>query len=422
MHFIIGVAVFSMLAIAAIVQWKDRILNPLFLFTIFSLFFSMFTIPLLNIKEDADYTHALTLLIYSTTVFIYCVFILNKKKAAFITASWAARRAVGIDKSTLYGCVVMLLVSVILVVYYYQYLVGYNLMVQSIRFGVEDFTTRRLAAYAGERYTGAGVINQFKNTILPLTFFFLGFYLTSKKQRFKLFALLIFGVPFYLWAIVGTGQRTFLFFNLVVLYTYFYNRQKVSTTAFAVFTFVFVWIFGMMSVWLGRSGEGFLEVSDQLLHRIFYSNQISSVEGFRYVFSLPIQYGLEWAEVIGGFIPGMSGSDLSNRVHAYIFSSYRGTSPVSFWVSTYHNFGIFGIPPVVCLVLYLVEKSRSLLSIFPKNDFSILFLSFLFFYIGIVPATNPFQILNNGVIGLIFVLIVLRIARLFGSRRRPVAT
>ena len=52
--------------------------------------------------------------------------------------------------------------------------------------------------------------------------------------------------------------------------------------------------------------DGIVEIFDQVVHRIFGSNQLGAVIGFRYVYDLPIVWGGEWLEALRGLGPNHS--------------------------------------------------------------------------------------------------------------------
>ncbi|MGG6287612.1 hypothetical protein ACQ4M3_39160 [Leptolyngbya sp. AN03gr2] len=386
--------------------WKFRQLNPLFYFIIFSTFLAAGSALEINFDRIEDKKHLALIALYQVSITLYVVFFFNRQRAALQTENWLARNWKEVKPEAALKIWVLLFVSAAISIIYYIIFVGYNLFSFAIMQSETDFTALRLNAYAGDAYTGAGLINPFKNTIFPISFASIGFILARKQKNLALVAFLGIFFPLYIWIILGTGQRTFLFYNLVCFFIFMSHRGGMSAVFVVLAGLAFLWLFGMYSVLLGRTGDAsILGAADQLYHRVFRANLYGSVHGFRYVSNLPIQWGVEWLRVLQGLVPGQAGSSLSYEVHDYLFRSRRGTVPVTLWVSIYHNFGFIFVPLVMFSILLLVEKARSLLISLPKDEFSVFVSSFTCFYIGLVPLSNPFQILNNGLIGILIIFL-----------------
>lgn len=420
------IVAFSLISVCAIIcvfmLWPSRQLNPVFYFVIFSFFFSCATFLNLDLRLSVDIDHLVLILVYLGSVTFYVLFLYGWSRSRRIDREWGAREYSDIAQEKIPALVFLFVFSASVTVIYYT-AVGYNLLYVSLTSHVTDFTSMRLASYAGEDYMGAGIINQFKNVILPaLLFIYFYFLLSSPGYRFALLKILIFVtlLCFYLWAILGTGQRTFLFFNLVCFFIFMYGMGRVRVWVVLFGVVIFIILFSLYSFFLGRTeGVGIYSSFSELGWRLFFSNQVATIHAYRYVSEIPISYGLEWLEIISGYVPGVRGSDLSNRIHEYIFGSYRGTAPASLWVSIYHNFGLLGVPFSVFFIMKFFELSRLAILMVPKNTFWIMVFSFYCFYVGILPVSNPFQIVNNGLLGLglmvIFYSLVLRRNGLFLS-------
>lgn len=130
------------------------------------------------------------------------------------------------------------------------------------------------------------------------------------------------------------------------------------------------------------------------------------MHGFRYVYTKETVYGQEWLETLSGFMPGVRGSTLSNEVFAEVFGGFRGTIPVSMWISIYYNFGIFLVIPVTCLIMKVAEMAHGLLRVIPASEIHLISYSFLAFYICLLPLTSPFQIINNGILGIALIFLL----------------
>ena len=152
--------------------------------------------------------------------------------------------------------------------------------------------------------------------------------------------------------------------------------------------------------------------------RLFSDNQTSALVGFRYIYDQTVQFGAEWLTDILGILPGeYKGSDLANRVHALLYGSDRGTSPVSLWGSVYYNWGWFGIllfPPLLSFVYCVISKR--FLKRPNYTSLEIAGYAFSFYILGAWIASGPMQLVNNGIVACAVLIFGLRFQR---SLRRP---
>lgn len=401
--------VLGITTLCSLILWRNRILNPTILFVAFSGFFVIGAVLNLDLDRVDDRKHLIVILLYFSAIMTHVLFLHNHQRDTRVTQYWTGLLNQKINKAMAKKLFFLLLLSSVVNIIYYQFLVGYNLASSALMRTAVDLTSARLATYAGENYTGAGIVNQFKNTIFPVVAIAISYFVRNRFGPAAAFVYIVLIVPFALWSLLGTGQRTFLFFAFAGLLLSLIYSKRITTTKLAYLVPPFFILFTTMSASLGRTEGVSLSIGFQeLVFRFFFSNQIGTVFGFRLVHTLPIQYGWEWFEILRGYVPGVPGSNLANRVHEYMFGSMRGTGPVALWVSTYHNFGLIGVFPITLVFLKGVEMTRLLLLHVPKNDFWVTFLAFLFFYIGIAPATDAFQIINNGLLALVFIFLIMK--------------
>lgn len=396
---ILSFVVFSLFSLFRLFPYRKR--NALFLFVAFNIYFSLGTAWNLDFRLEADLFHAYVLAIGSFSICIYSLLFFSPKRYADIEESFRIRKLRAANEPVT-ALLFLLVFSVLVVLFYYYYLVGYNLFYLSLSGGEEDFVSMRLASYSAGSYKGAGIVNQFKNTILPICYFSFFFVLRGAGRRMLsvLFVLSVF--PFYVWAILGTGQRTFLVLTLVGLFLYLYHEDiRISFFWASVSLVVFVVLFSVTSLSQGRMDDlSMSSVIDQLLSRVMDDNQIGTVVGFRYVYEKDTVYGAEWMKTLVGFLPGVRGSTLANEVFAVIYGGYRGTVPVSMWTSIFHNFGLWGVAPVGLVIMWIVDRVHSLLTIMPATRSHLMTYSFLCMYFMFMPVSNPFQIINNGILAI----------------------
>lgn len=311
-------------------------------------------------------------------------------------------------KSTISSSKFFLIISVIITVLYYH-AVGYNLLIPTLTGNVDDFTTMRLQAYAGDNYFAPGYVNQFKNTILPITFFFFCFKLRNHPLRTH---FIIIGFLFLLYALLGTGQRTFLItaFLIFLACVIAVKRGKINPTLLLIPAIAVIILFIFQSIQLGRTSDGSIaEGFSALLHRIFSSNQFSALIGFRYIYTEETQSGAEWLQSLAGILPGVKGSDIANKIHFILFRSDRGTAPLSIWGSIYYNFGFLGILVFGILIGAIYQLFYYRLVSRELTIYRALCYSSLFVYFSIWIAGSPVQLLNNGVAAILMLLLANKI-------------
>lgn len=382
--------------------------NPIVGFLLFNWVMGVGVFLLLNLDIEADLLHAKITIVTPIFLTIGSILVRVLTKLDYKYYDFWIKDTISEKKSDVYKLVFIFIFCIFITILYYL-AVGYNLFFLALKGGVGDFTTMRLQAYAGDSYFAPGYVNQFKNTLLPLISFALIFYFKGHSFH-RLFV--VFVILFLTYALLGTGQRTFLVTSLLmfIVIAISMRRGNLDLKKLAIPIIGSVLIFVFLSSLLGRSDEGsILSGIEALVHRIFASNQISSVYGFRYIYEQEIAWGAEWGESIAGLLPGVKGSDLSNRIHYILFSSDRGTAPLSIWGSTYHNFGFIGTVFVAFLMgvfyeLFYLRFISGKYSIFRVSTYSALFL-----YLSIWIAGSPVQLLNNGLAAVLLLLIILKL-------------
>jgi oligosaccharide repeat unit polymerase len=398
----------ALLLTAMAVLWPAKSRNPVFLFVGFNWFFSSGTLANLDTNLISDRAHIYIIIFAAVGVLFYSLIFFNWKQYRATERVFANRMAVGAPTFSNRTAWFLFVFSALVSFVYFRFLVGYNLLLPALAGADLDFTSLRLAAYAGDMYTGAGIVNQFKNTVLPITFFCIIAAYASAKRWLALGGFLLIATPIFLWCILGTGQRTFLFFSMLgVIYYFFVRNKRISPLLLTLMAVFFVFFFGVLSAALGRTSDtGALTTFGEISRRLLNANQIGAVFGFRYVYTKEITYGAEWLQALIGLLPGARGSTLSSDVFNSVFGGFRGTIPVSLWTSVYHNFGMLGVAPAAILIMKVIESTHIVLRFIPVTHLHLLAYSYMCFYFAIMPATPPLQILNNGLLGVILVFLL----------------
>ncbi|WP_321391929.1 O-antigen polymerase [uncultured Desulfuromusa sp.] len=404
---------------------KNRfLLNPASLNALFNALSFVGIVFLLDFSYKSDLIHLLALFIgfisYIIGVFLaqklYPVRVVNVKK-------WYSEDF-NIDTSLEFITKSFLLsVFSIAIIFIYYNLVGYNLFLVGIKGGLGqsvDVAGLRLAMYSGEKYTGAGYVNQFKNFILPLlTIAF--FVLANKKKSFFLFlwAFVLFLFNFY--SLLGTGQRApFVIFLLIIYFfslahkTYKQGHHKSTWKTSVLYLCIFVFFMSISAVFLGRSEQaGALK---NALERIFLVNQYSAVVAFRYINEIPVAWGGQWFESIMGILPGHRGSDFDNIIFSLIWGSTRGNSPPSVYGSIYYNFYWFGLFFIPLIYGFICHCFYRFFLLGPRTLLRVLSAVSIFLTLGMWAYGTPVVLLNRGLLAVLFLLFIYKF-RIFIPKR-----
>lgn len=386
------------------------IANPLFLFLVFNWVIGVGIIFLLDPGSTADVIHFAAVVISLIGFIAGGMLALFGRRGGFVrlySDFWA--KPLESDPPAVGRLSVLLLVTSVLVSLLYYRAIGYNLAVLALRGADVDVTTMRLGAYAGEAYFAPGFVNQLKNTVLPIAMLAVFLSIRAALPR-AVFCIVM--APVAIYCLLGTGQRTFfVFFVLMALiFISVIRRGRFGRRNLIILGSIFFFVFTLQSVLLGRVEEfGISSGISEVAHRVFSSNQLAAVVGFRYIHGEGIQYGRDWLQSVIGILPGHSGSDVSNRIFSIMYGGMRGTSPLSVWGSAYYN---FGLPGALVLGSLMGVIYGSVYRIFLRGKFIVFRVacySAIFLYLSVWVAGSPIQLLNNGLATAVLLLILRRV-------------
>jgi oligosaccharide repeat unit polymerase len=328
---------------------------------------------------------------------------------------------------------ILVLISVAICVLYYVS-VGYNVFllgVFSLFQGggvVEDVSSLRLASYNSNvtgKYFYPGYVNQFKNTLLPLSLVYLWVSKSNLPGGSSLLEKLLLGILSLLALvfILGTGQRgAFIIVMLMVGAFIMVVASEKKRKKVIFYGIIFALSFFVLSTYLlGRAGTeefNLAEIFESIFFRIVGANQYGATLGFRYViFPENIQWGGEWWRSLVGLLPGVEGSTLSNRIARQLWGGF-GTAPPSNVGSTYYNFGISGVILVPLLFSLALKYMYKRLYSKDKKMFRTLIYIFSFVLIGTWIAGNPINFyFNTGLVAIIVLKLGLNFSeRIFGRK------
>ncbi|WP_309082482.1 hypothetical protein [Microbacterium sp.] len=306
----------------------------------------------------------------------------------------------------------------------YYMSVGYLAFVESLQALIndtgEDVAALRLESYAGEKYFFPGYVNQFKNALLPA----LTIVVLTSAYHFRVSGRAVVGLilaPLTLLFLLGTGQRGafVIALALAVVTAYFVVPRRVKKYIVRI-GIVGILLFFLLTIASGRANRDLEAAPDfgsklgvlfeQLAFRILGSNQMSSIVGFQYIHEQDIPAGSEWWQAFVGLLPGQPGSDLSNRIFAVLYGSTRGTSPLSLWGSTYHNWGLVGTVLIAALLATIFCRlAASINSTTYGNLVQFVGMAGVTITLGTWIADGPVSVLNKG-------LVMYALVWLWGSR------
>lgn len=365
------------------------------------------TLTSLDPMASSDRTHAVLLVV------TYCIVVLVASVGAILSPASArhSEEPMTIDYNMPVKSTVLWICASIGASMAYFVSVGYIAFFESLeavlRGSDADIASLRLESYAGNSYFFPGYVNQFKNALLPaLTVAtVISLYHSKSHWRHPVAATL---APVTLILLLGTGQRApfILALGLALVVTYLIAPKRLARRAAPIVCvglllfFLTTFASGRVALEL-REAEGPEEhlaiLWNQLLFRIFGSNQISSIAGFRYVYDGRIPLGSEWAEGLVGLLPGKSGSDLSNKVFESLYGSTRGTAPLSIWGSAYHNLGFYGaIAFAAFLALALTSIAIKVNKKEASNLIEVVGIAGVMVTLGTWIADGPTAVLNGG--------------------------
>lgn len=417
-----AIAYLGMTAFFLVLLWRHRVASPIFWYPVSLALISLGIFFHIEFKHKSDGIHivmnflsALCFLI-TATAYVYFRDIDSKLKSF-------KGKSVQQDTFHMKVLVSSLFALCIGLTLLYYAITGANMIVMALTTGIEeDYSTIRLAMYAGDVYTAAGYFNQFKNFLLPLTSALIAHYMfqRSKKLGFIVSVVLVIVCGI---AVAGTGQRTYLVYaSVATLFGFLLlNLGRPSligwrTVLFSILLFV---AFSTMTMLYKGTDSGILEPLLLALERVFIVQQRDGLVAFQFMYDRPIGWLDEWRASFIGLVPGHRGSSLANEIHDFIFDSSRGTAPPTLVGSAYYNGGPILVALTFSFLGLLYSRLYEVFLSGSKTPARCLGYGALFFYFTTFFVGNPKYLLDNGVMAFIFFLILgrFRVRSHLNSRR-----
>lgn len=391
----------------AIVPRRSGLISASTIFMTTNLVMALGTLPMLDPTIEADRVHAAVSCVSLAAVAAMLIAASTLFGGRFAAAPFRQQTRAYPTTRTLW----ILIGASVLICTAYYWALGYNVLflgVFAYATGTPlDITSLRLESYSGSQYLFPGYVNQFRNVLLPALSLVTIVALFRSRSRLRWWVsvgLVLANLVFML----GTGQRgAFVTFMLVTVTFIAFVSPRAFWRWMPLVVAAALPLFLLATFALGRAKTQLDSASSpleqlwvllgQLAFRVFGSNQEASVAGFRYIYELPTQWGGEWWQAAIGLLPGLTGSDISNQIHAELYGSDRGTAPLSVWGSTFYNFGFGGVVVMAILLALAVHTiDRVRLSAAHRNSLEVVGAAGVAVVVGTWVAGDPTYLLNVG--------------------------
>lgn len=405
---ILIIAIYFLFALSYLIYRRKHFLSPS------SLFVASQIIMFAGILGYADFGNKSDIKL----IFIYVVALVFFIFGTLVKPAKVTQKYYKTDKndfSTFQTIVIVVLVALSIGLCSYLFAKnGGNAFVLAVKSIFSDGESNIVSARSEyNKVSGIGYISQFRGVILPL----LNILLVINRKRKKLRTLGFILLPFTVLFLLGTGQRgQFFIIACIVLLNVFlqgkYLGFKIKWLRIVVAGIIAFALFSILSVANNRVSSGdtniVVGVFNAFIKRIMNDNQSCAVIGFRYIDSLNVCWGRDWAMSFLDLLPGKNSYiSMESQIFNLIYGSTNGTSPPCIWGSAYYNFGYFGVTLFPFALGFLYEKCyRSFLDK-PKSQLSICMYSGLFVIMGFWIASTPMYLINDGFVTILILLFIL---------------
>jgi len=426
---------FFLISIAAGFIFYSRgigIYNPITLFIASNLIIILPTFYFIDTKIEADFlyikvlTLSLASFIFGAYLFIrFCSLkLLEKKFKLFINCEIKP-----IEKIQLKIAIIFLVTSVVISSFYF-YKIGYNLFSSSLlHINLGNFSLMRTNMYSGINYYYPGYVNQFKNILLPITFFILLAFIYFNKRLKLFYYICVIGALFLPYYLLGTGQRLFFIYSMATcLSVFFFIGIKKVKYYLLIFFYTFI-LFVFMTYFYKLQQNNFFEAKQsqistkqsqiskslfgKVIDRFSSEEQISGIKSFRVISQMKIDFLDNWNDEFKGIALSNKGSYIEHYLFRLRHGEDRGTEAISTAASCFYNGGFFlvflfyFIYGVLCSLTYKNFISSN------KTPVDIVLYSMLFIYMGTLTSGGPIMLLRYGVFTIFLYLLLNKLALKF---------
>lgn len=398
--------------------WTVKRANPVFWFLVLQYLMASGTIMVADMDSESDSLYVMLYFLFllcflGGAVFGSSMVPLGKASCHYFQSPVIKDRAI-VMRWVFYLVGFSALVTVI-----YYALVGHNFVAILIQGGtIENYSDMRLKGYGGEQYYAPGYANQFKNVLLPVGLSILAMQALYTGKKRKLYVYLALGLPFVIYALLGTGQRAFIVhasiafvFGLSLLMGGRSDQRNLPWPVLltgAAFVFILFSLFSYLyhEASIKDSGHENLVVAtvNNVFNRIFFVNQEQGLIGFRYLHALNRHDATEWLKELWGISPFYSYKAISHEIFYHLYLTDRGTAPLTVVGNAYYSGGTIGLATYAFLMGFGYTIAYYMAINGKRTIYRAMVYGPLCYYLSLNTAGSPMTLFNRGVVALFIML------------------
>ncbi len=279
------------------------------------------------------------------------------------------------------------------------------------------YSALRKSAVYGDTYLGYGYVMQFTDYLLPCFSYLL--MLRANYRRCSLGGAVWFAFTcITVWCLTVTGRREPMIQYVLCLWLVVSTRygaglgkllQRRWRSLIALIIPAVGLVFLLTNAVRYSTGISLIVGVVQLWNRLGVILASEKLRMMEFVFEQPIVWGQQWADSLLTIASRSHTPGLSNQMHAMLYGSAMGNSPLEIWGSAWYNFGWIGTV-IVPFIMGLFLQWITLCTLTgPKTPTRMVLLTMM--GIGLARVSEPYLLLNNGVFALWLVLIGTRMTR-----------
>jgi len=380
------------------------------------------TFVLIDLSHPSDAAHLAAFLIAICTFALSCLVYSSRFGVRHALQLYRQRPEEPDTSDAVTMTALLLLVSAVVTIVYF-YLLGFNLFVLLLTGSVGDYSGMRLSMYSGDEYFAPGYVNQFKNTLYPLTATAVVIWVRRRGSRFA-WPLTTALVGFGVFALLGTGQRAYILFAMfaavygVHLLSMGQGRSFLMRKALLVMLPAFGLFTVLTIAYRDIEGAGAGEVISEIAERFLRVQQEGGLIGFRYIAERDTPWFAEWAKGLIGIIPGREGSTIAHEIHGEVYGSTQGTIPLTAVGSAYQNGGLAAVGMLFWALGFVYSLLYHRFLSGARTVLRSVAYGVLFFYLATYVVGPPESLIDAGAVTVVIFLLLRKLRWLPGPRLR----
>lgn len=305
---------------------------------------------------------------------------------------------------------------------------GQNALIRSLLLRAQDpvdsaraYSALRKSAVYGDTYLGYGYVMQFTDYLLPCFSHLLMFRANYRRCSLDGAVWFVF-TCITVWCLTVTGRREPMIQYALCLWLVVSTRygaglgkllQRRWRSLIALIMPGVGLVFLLTNAVRYSTGISLIAGVAQLWNRMGVTLASEKLRMMEFIFEQPIVWGQQWMDSLLTIAPRGHMPGLSNQMHAMLYGSSMGNSPLEIWGSAWHNFGWIGTV-IVPFIMGLFLQWITLCTLTgPKTPTRLVLLTMM--GIGLARVSEPYLLLNNGVFTLWLVLIGTRMTRRYDN-------